>query len=201
VFAASAVVLAIERVVYAIIWHRPDAFARGLDRVSPGRDPVAVVEALFTLFKLLQAAVFVGWVRAHGGSLLPASAAALPLLVGFVLVAAGQSLNLGVFLRLGRVGVFYGNRLGHIVPWRHGFPFSVIRHPQYVGTVLTIWGLFIAMRYPAPDWPALPLLETVYYLGGALVEQRPHPAPATAVTSADGSPATAAGPSSPPRPH
>lgn len=199
VFAVSAVVLALERVAYAIIWQRPDAFARGLARLFPGRDPVGAVEAFFTLFKLLQAAVFLGWLWAHSGSVVPALAPTLPLLVGVALVFCGQSLNLGVFLRLGRVGVFYGNRLGHVVPWRQGFPFSVVRHPQYVGTVLTIWGLFLALRYPAPDWLALPLLETVYYAAGALVEQLPQPSPEP-VMPATGSRGRVADPSASPRP-
>ena len=104
--------------------------------------------------------------------------------VGAALVLAGQVLNLSVFVVLGRSGVFYGNRLGQPVPWCEGFPFSWIRHPQYVGTVLTIWGIFVITRYPAPDWPVLPLLETVYYALGSLLEQAPAAAPITLEESA-----------------
>jgi hypothetical protein len=47
----------------------------------------------------------------------------------------------------------------------------VLRHPQYVGTVLAIWGLFLAVRFPHDDWYVLPVLETVYYAAGAYFEQ------------------------------
>ena len=59
-----------------------------------------------------------------------------------VLIAIGQILNVGVFMQLGKIGVFYGNRLGYQVPWCRSFPFSLIPHPQYVGATLSIWGSF-----------------------------------------------------------
>jgi methylene-fatty-acyl-phospholipid synthase len=86
------------------------------------------------------------------------------------LIVAGQILNCGVFYRLGKVGVFYGSRLGYDMPWSRAFPFSWLKHPQYVGTVWSIWGFFVIMRFPHPDWYLLPALETVYYLLGAHFE-------------------------------
>jgi hypothetical protein len=88
------------------------------------------------------------------------------------MIAVGQGLNLSVFYRLGAVGVFFGDRLGHEVPWCQGFPFSMFSHPQYVGTVLSIWGFFVATRFPGADWSLLPWLETVYYVAGAYLEGR-----------------------------
>jgi hypothetical protein len=38
--------------------------------------------------------------------------------------------------------------LGHYIPWCTGFPFTVCAHPQYVGTVMSIWGVFLLFRYP-----------------------------------------------------
>ena len=38
--------------------------------------------------------------------------------------------------------VYYGGRLGKRIPWCTGFPFSIVSHPQYVGSVLTVWGCF-----------------------------------------------------------
>lgn len=166
---ASAVLLAFERVAYAVIWHWPAWFARR----CRGHDAVDVLACLFGGFKAMQGAVFLAWCLVHGGSLRPASTAPLTLVLGALLVAAGQLLNLSVFARLGRVGVFYGNRLGYDVPWCRGFPFTWVRHPQYVGTVLSIWGFFVVMRYPEPDWVVLPLLQSLYYLAGALVERTP----------------------------
>jgi len=91
--------------------------------------------------------------------------------VGGALVLAGQALNVSVFYRLGAVGVFYGDRLGQEVPWCREFPFSVLSHPQYVGTVLSIWGFFVAMRFPHDDWILLPTLEAVYYVVGTHLEE------------------------------
>lgn len=172
VLAAAAAALAIERLVYAFIWLRPDAFVVACRRLVPCPDPVGVLAVLFGVFKFVQVLVFLAWMAVHGG-LTPATDRIAVLVGGGVLLVAGQVLNLSVFARLGRTGVFYGNRLGHVVPWCEGFPFSIVRHPQYVGTVLSIWGLFLVMRYPEPDWLVLPLLETIYYALGALVEQAP----------------------------
>lgn len=173
VLVISALVLAIERVAYASIWRRPDGFAHLCRRLAPRRDPVDVLSGMFVAFKVVQAGVFVVWCVAHGGGLTPATDSLSPLGVGGALIVVGQTLNLSVFARLGRTGVFYGTRLGHDVPWCRGFPFSLVRHPQYVGTALSIWGLFIAMRWPASDWAALPILESVYYAAGAVAEQAP----------------------------
>jgi methylene-fatty-acyl-phospholipid synthase len=170
--AASAVLLSPERIVYVLIWRAPDAFARACRAIFPdGVDPVNVLAGLFVSFKLLQFAVFGAWCLFHGDGLRPASTAAGVTGAGIALLALGQVLNFSVFARLGRAGVFYGNRLGRHIEWREGFPFSWFRHPQYLGTVMSIWGFFVLMRYPAPDWMALPLLETLYYIVGAYCEE------------------------------
>ena len=69
-----------------------------------------------------------------------------------------------------------GDRLGYAVTRTTAFAFSRLRHPQYVGAVLTIWGLFALLRFPAADWYLVPALETLYYGVGARLEERA-PAP------------------------
>jgi hypothetical protein len=172
--AGSAVLLAIERVAYILIWRHADRFAAWCARsfVRHIGDPVAVVRALFLICKVIQATVFIGWIYLHGGRQLQAADGSLAVIAaGGALIVIGQVLNLGVFLRLGGRGVFYGNRFGHNVPWCQAFPFSVLAHPQYVGAVFSIWGLFLIMRFPHADWYLLPALETVYYGVGARLEQ------------------------------
>jgi methylene-fatty-acyl-phospholipid synthase len=173
VFAAAAVLLALERVCYVWAWRAPDAFRsactgpRGL-----AGDPTDALRALFVGFKALQAGVFVWWWLAHAdGAAWPPGAPVWAIAAGALLIGAGQALNLGVFYRLGSAGVFYGNRFGYAVPWCDAFPFSVTAHPQYVGTVLTIWGVFLVARFPHDDWFALPALESVYYFVGARLER------------------------------
>jgi methylene-fatty-acyl-phospholipid synthase len=179
--AAAAAILSLERLCYAAIFLAPDAFRRACQR-APLRwlgPPVTVVARLCYVSKVVQLAVFVGWCHRHGEtSLSPASWDPVITLVGGSLIAAGQTLNLAVFYRLGTVGVFYGSRLGYEVPWCRAFPYSLFSHPQYVGALLTIWGLFVVMRFPHMDWYALPLVETAYYIVGAWIEVRGQPLPA-----------------------
>lgn len=134
--------------------------------------PVDALRRIFYGFKALQLIVFAGWCYIYGnGTLRPASASLLPPAAGLLLIAIGQVFNIGVFCRLGNNGVFYGNRFGFEIPWSSAFPFSLLKHPQYVGAVLSIWGFFIAMRFPRGDWYLLPSLETIYYFLGACLEQ------------------------------
>ncbi len=44
-------------------------------------------------------------------------------------------------LPAGHDGVYYGFKLGVKVPWVTGWPFNTVSHPQYVGSVLTVWGM------------------------------------------------------------
>jgi Phospholipid methyltransferase len=165
--------LGLERYCYLAVWRAPDAFRRAIATwAGPDADPVAALANVFVGFKVLQAVVFAGWCLIYGrGDLFPPGRGLAPLLAGGGLVVAGQLLNAAVFAKLGTIGVFYGNRFGHEVRWRSGFPFSWLRHPQYVGTVATIWGVFLITRFPAPDWIVLPLIETVYYVAGSWLEE------------------------------
>lgn len=172
VLALAAVLLAVERVSYVWIWHRPERF-RAAVRAWGGAsfDPIDALEWMFRGFKLIQLAVFLGWALwFDGGRLVLHGTQPIPCLVAVLLGTLGQALNLGVFLRIGRAGVFYGVRFGHAVPWCTKFPFSVVDHPQYIGTVLSIWGFFLLLRFPEPDWFVLPLLESFYYALGAHFE-------------------------------
>lgn len=172
--ALAAGLLSLERITYALIWYAPERFEQlcrhwPLDRFDRAVD---AMQALFYGFKLIQLGVFVGWCMLFSGEILPLPAAGPgAMAAGLALILVGQALNASVFWRLGRTGVFYGNKLGHDVPWIEGLPFSLVPHPQYVGTALSIWGFFLIMRFPNPDWIALPLLQTAYYVIGARVER------------------------------
>jgi phosphatidyl-N-methylethanolamine N-methyltransferase len=171
--AIAAVVLAVERACYVIIARRPDLFLALYSRLDPARtrSAVAAVERLFFAFKALQFGVFIGWCYVHSGRFpFPAPHGPFVMALCWALAVAGQVLVVSTFCRLGRTGVFFGDRLGYAVPQCRAFPFSLLAHPQYVGTLLTIWGGFMLVRFPHDDWWALPLLETVYYLGGMWLE-------------------------------
>jgi len=175
VFLVAAVLLSLERVCYVWAWRAPESFRAFCDR--PGvlvlGDPVSVLQKLFFCFKGIQLAVFFGWCYLHGAGFLSSltSGDLVALAVGTAAIVTGQFLNFSVFYRLGKIGVFYGNKYGYVVPWCREFPFSLLTHPQYVGTLLSIWGFFLAMRFPHDDWYLLPTLQTTYYVVGAYFEQ------------------------------
>jgi len=186
--AGMAAALSIERACYVWIARAPLAFRRwcGRSLVTKFGEPQAVLRKLFYAFKVLQLALFVGWCYVYGnGSLVPAARDGLGLWLGGILIAIGQILNWSVFYRLGAVGVFFGDRLGHPVRWHRGFPFSLLSHPQYVGTVASIWGFFLIMRFPRDDWSVIPVIETVYYVVSTRLEGPDPPQARTAKTDQD----------------
>ena len=171
---AAAAALSLERVTYAWIWYRSNRFRAWCQR--PGLadlgGPVASLRILFYIFKAVQIGVFAAWFYAFGtGVVWPPDAPTPAVMLGVVLCGCGQLLNWSVFHRLGTVGVFYGDRFGYHVARCTAFPFSMTAHPQYLGAVMSIWGLFLIMRFPHPDWYAVPAVETAYYLVAARLEQ------------------------------
>lgn len=173
-FAATCfLLLALERLTYAYAWRRPGRFTARVRRARwLSDDPVLALRSLFRWFKFIQVVVIIMWCQWFSGQWLPVPAASWPVFgLGLLLVVVGQVLNAGVMLRLGTQGVFYGNKFGRDVPWVTGFPFSIVPHPQYLGALMTVWGVLLAMRYPNPDWLVLPLLSSLYYLLGARLER------------------------------
>ncbi|MGE3176713.1 MAG: methyltransferase [Vicinamibacterales bacterium] len=169
----AALVLSLERICYVCVWRLPDRFLRvcgALKLSGPQAGPTGL-RWLFYGFKGLQGLVFVAWCLSHGSGLWPSPAPSWAVGVGAALVVVGQGLNVSVFRRLGADGVFYGCRFGRPVAWCREFPYSWFAHPQYVGAVVSITGLFLALRYPHPDWYVLPVLEAVYYMAGARLER------------------------------
>ena len=123
---------------------------------------VTVVERLFHTFKGLQFGVFIAWCNAHGGRFpFPAPHGPFVTVLCWTLAGAGQVLVVSTFYQLGRTGVFFGDQLGHAVPRCRAFPFSLLSHPQYVGTLLTIWGGFMLVRFPHDDWWAFSRPSTI----------------------------------------
>jgi methylene-fatty-acyl-phospholipid synthase len=172
IFFIAAILLSLERIVYIWVARCPESvgeICEGYLHRSLSQPPDAI-RRLFYFFKVLQCSTFVGWCYYFGRGSFLFSERPIPVAIGATLVLIGQVLNLGVFYRLGSLGVFYGGRFGYDIPWCREFPFSLFNHPQYVGAVSSIWGFFFAMRFPSRDWYLLPALETVYYSLGAWLE-------------------------------
>jgi hypothetical protein len=77
-------------------------------------------------------------------------------------------------LPAGRVGIYYGCRLGHKVPWCTQFPFGTVPHPQYVGSSLSILGVAVMIWSEAAVAAGLPILLAVWigsYIVSGYLEQ------------------------------
>lgn len=57
---------------------------------------------------------------------------------------------MAIYKAIGVDGVYYGTKLGAKVPWCTDFPFNVVAHPQYVGSVLTVLGFTVLVWSQAP---------------------------------------------------
>ncbi|MDT8439613.1 MAG: methyltransferase [Wenzhouxiangellaceae bacterium] len=170
----ATLLLSLERVTYWWAWNHPEVFtaqARRRDRLLH-HDPVRALGRLFVVFKFIQIGVLLGWCMVFGQTWLPLpTAPSGAIVLGLSLLALGQALNFGVIWRLKAEGMFYGNRFGRAIEWQTGFPFSIVRHPQYVGALLSVWAFLLIMRFPNPDWLALPLVSTALYAWGIHVER------------------------------
>ena len=174
-FLFAAFVFSLKRLFYAWAFFRPQQvqlLAQSRMLQPYGLDPVRIVEFSFYLFHTLQAFVIIYWCYHFSGSLLPdLGKSPVFFVLAIIALFIGIVLNAGVFLQLGRRGVFYGNRFGHDIPFCTGFPFSIVRHPQYFGSVLVLWSIFFIMRFPNEDWWWIPAFETASYILGSKLEE------------------------------
>jgi hypothetical protein len=161
-------VLSLPYIMFYFIWKRPRAWM-GLCRgaacagfgATDGERAVGVFAFMGMALKVVQfAAVLVWWCGGAAGTGIGAGLGDLASVVlattapravaAAALMGAGQALNGAVYAHLGSDGVYYGFKLGRTVPWCHAFPFNTgLRHPQYVGSVLSIWSMVIMLMTPA----------------------------------------------------
>lgn len=81
-----------------------------------------------------------------------------------------QTLNISMYNAIGKKGVYYGEKLGSKVPWCTSFPFSVVSHPQYVGSVLSVWGMFALVQAQGPStlWVIATYWSALYVVTGLI---------------------------------
>lgn len=165
-------IMSIPHIYYFWIWVNPSAFTRFTRSINQ-KDPVAFLANSATFIKFLQFSMALYWASNHGA--IPNPMDNLKTLVlGGVFFAIGQILNIAVYQTLGRNGVYYGSRLGQPCPWVTGFPFNTVPHPQYVGSVLTIWGLTILLAtesHISSGLITLQVIWTSYYFITGVFEQ------------------------------
>lgn len=158
-----AVCLALPHFLYAFIWFKPDAWRQLFKRSSV--DAFALAGAVG---KVLQFTALLLWFSSSRDSGLCLDWSLVTLsqwLLFLLLTCLGQSLNYGIFKAIGKAGVYYGFKLGSAIPWHNGYPFNMIRHPQYVGSVLSIWGLVaLVWGQSPPDTLVYALYWTLIYV-------------------------------------
>lgn len=140
--------IAASPVLYSAAWCRPRAFAAW----ARPREPEVAMGLLSDGIKVVQFALLAAVTDWGVAARAPAAAWA----TFGVLVGVGQLLNLAVYYRLGRRGVYYGVRFGRRIPWVTSFPYSHLRHPQFTGTSLCVVGLAATT--------ALPLAPLLFWL-------------------------------------
>lgn len=130
-----ALVLALPHVLYAFVWIRPGTWCKHFNCIR-------LLVMFGIMGKVLQFSSCLVWVSSvcRKNSCGITDMNMWEGIVVTVLLCSGQILNLATYKTLGIVGVYYGHKFGHRVSWVTTFPFSVLQNPQYVGSVLSIWG-------------------------------------------------------------
>jgi methylene-fatty-acyl-phospholipid synthase len=161
-YVSLAALLSMERLTYGVVWKNPKVVTPISSAFGmKGKEPEFLFN-LVRLFKLVQLYVFATWYYAHYGTSLP-SLSWLQMVLGSSVALFGQLLNFLVWYRIGLEGVCYGCKFGRNVPWCTQFPYSHFAHPQYLGAILTVWGMFILSWNECNDWYVLPVVETLLY--------------------------------------
>jgi methylene-fatty-acyl-phospholipid synthase len=164
-----ALALAAPHLLYGFIWFFPQNW-----QAQFGKRSVLVFDSCAWVLKVVQFGTAIAWwihAKAPAHAFDVRQLSPLSVVAGLAVTAAGQALNIGIFRAIGHVGVYYGFKLGHKVPWVEGFPFNVVSHPQYVGAVLSIWGVVIALWQQRPGGTlAVALYWTLLYVVTAIQE-------------------------------
>lgn len=146
--ALLAIALSLPHLLYMFIWFRPESWRARF------KQPIDAFAQVAIALKVVQFSAFISWYcharqpqpvidmqQLHAGN----------ALVCLAFMAAGQALNVGIYNAIGHVGVYYGFKLGQQVPWVHGFPFNVVSHPQYVGSILSVWAIPALLWQQSPN--------------------------------------------------
>lgn len=168
-FLLTMLAIASLHILYALIWFSPSSFASVATSFPLrllGPYPVRVFANLVAIGKAVQQLTVTLWACSHAGA--DSLESFLRLLqaadfrtwaVAIALLLVGQVLNMGIYVAIGKDGVYYGFKLGRPVPWCTAFPFNLgFRHPQYVGAVISQLGVLAVLASPATVAAGLPQL-------------------------------------------
>jgi len=157
-FAMCVLVLLSPHILYYYVWNYAGSFQKVF-----GKKSVTVLSYMAHFLKAMQLATWAQWFTELPGQEY--------LIVAALLFAVGSLLNVLVYYKIGAVGVYYGFKLGHTIPWVTSFPFNCMRHPQYIGAVLNFAS--VAVLASTVYWRevlALLLVQVTAYLYTATME-------------------------------
>mmetsp|Transcript_14196 Transcript_14196/g.36756 ORF Transcript_14196/g.36756 Transcript_14196/m.36756 type:complete len:210 (-) Transcript_14196:340-969(-) len=176
-------VLCWERLAYGVVYHYTPTFRRIFNLGAKGKADLTIMHQLVASFKVVQIVTVAYDVLSRAawgeqllqmqwgavGTIISNDLLAQParLVAAIGLIGFGQLLNVSIYSAIGSVGVHYGHQLGHDVPWCTGWPFTWLSNPQYIGVVLTFWGVYLLLAptwpWMAPEWYAVPLVISFWY--------------------------------------
>ena len=144
-----------SHIFYALIWLFPRKYTQLTDLFN--LHTLNFTKSICFLQKIIQIILLA---ILNYNNLIPFLTNINTLNILFILI--GQILNFMVYYRLGSKGVYYGNRLGYPIKWVTLFPFNVLRHPQYIGCVLTLIGLYPLLDFTYIIYACSLYLITIY---------------------------------------
>ena len=138
---------------YAVVWLRPDLIRGGLDNVIK-----IAITGRGIQFLSMAAVMYrytINW-RYY------------ELKIAFIMM--GQFLNTAVYNKLGLEGVYYGSQFKKL-PMITSFPFNIISNPQYIGCMLTQYGIFLF--YPYTEMLIISMYSMMWYIMSSQIERIP----------------------------
>jgi len=147
-------VIFLSHFFYALIWYKPKLFKK---KIKP-------IITFSHLLKFLQFYLIYDKVKDY-----PFNQNIYQIYLFFILFVVGQTLNIMVYIRLGNIGVYYGNKIGYTTKWIKAFPYNLgISNPQYIGCIISLLSLFIL--FPFIDIAIISLYWISLYIVTCIIE-------------------------------
>jgi methylene-fatty-acyl-phospholipid synthase len=140
--------LGLPYIYYTILWYFPQIWVALIGANHPSETMASVAHALkgvqaYALYTLCKDHFLMPsqWIEELGQTV---------VICSVFLFVLGQYLNYSVYNALGTNGVYYGIRFGIDIPWCYDFPFNIswLKHPQYVGSILSVVAAVPLMQIP-----------------------------------------------------
>jgi len=129
--------------LYPLIWYFPNVW-KWMSGGTPqnGVDSYAFL-VLVVKVALVSSFVFLGWVDETRSNL----TSIVVVAPATYMAVSATWLQRQVYNKIGKEGVYYGSRLGCVVPWCSDFPFDTLRHPQYLSATSLFFAFLLIIGW------------------------------------------------------